>query len=72
MGSGPPVPIGAPEHCSEVEIMPLAVKADANPRRLGSRSPVEVARDLAALVGVALGIGLAVGVGTMLTVLLFA
>jgi hypothetical protein len=52
--------------------MPLAAKADVHSRRLGVRSTAEVARDLAALVGVALGIGLAVGVGTMLTVLILA
>ena len=52
--------------------MPLAVKADIHPRRLGVRSHAGVARDLAVLVGVALAIGLAVGVGTMLTVLLLA
>ena len=52
--------------------MRRAAKADSHPRSLGVRSTAEVARDLAALFGVALGIGLAVGAGTMLTVLLLA
>ena len=39
------------------------------PRGLGSRSPLQVSRDLATLVGAALTIGLAAGAGLMLTVL---
>ena len=49
--------------------MPLAVKADPPSRRLGSRSPIQIARDLATLFGAALTIGFATGVGLMLTVL---
>jgi hypothetical protein len=52
--------------------MQVAAKADSPPRRLGSRHPVELARDLASLVGAALAIGLAVGAGMMLTVFLLA
>jgi hypothetical protein len=50
--------------------MPLAVHADTRSRRLGSRSPVQIVRDLATLVGAALTIGVAAGAGMMLTVLL--
>lgn len=52
--------------------MQVAAKADTRRRRLGSRHPAEVARDLATLVGAALVIGLAVGAGMMLTVFLLA
>jgi len=52
--------------------MQVASKADSRPRRLGSRHPAQLARDLASLVGAALAIGLAVGAGMMLTVFLLA
>lgn len=49
--------------------MPPAAQAETRTRRLGSRSPLQVARDLATLVGAALTIGIAAGMGLMLTVL---
>jgi hypothetical protein len=52
--------------------MPIAVNAATRTQRLGSRSPVQVVRDLATLVGAALTIGVAVSAGMMLTVLLLA
>lgn len=52
--------------------MPLAAKAPTNPRRLGSRTTVEVARDFAALFGAAAAIGLAAGAGLMVAVFLLA
>jgi hypothetical protein len=52
--------------------MPSAVKAADSSRRLGTRRPGAVARDLATLVGAALAIGLAVGAGLLLTVYLLA
>ena len=52
--------------------MPSAAKAADSSRRLGTRHPAAVARDLATLVVVALAIGLMVGAGLLLTVYLFA
>ena len=52
--------------------MPLAVNAETPARRLGSRSPVQIVLDFAALVGAALTIGVVAGAGMMLTVLLLA
>jgi hypothetical protein len=49
--------------------MPPVTQADPGPRRLGSRSPLQITRDLAALVGAAVTIGFAAGMGLMLTVL---
>ncbi len=48
--------------------MPLAVQADTRSRGLGSRSTVQIVRDLATLVGAALTIGVVTGAGMMLTV----
>ena len=47
--------------------MSLAKVTPSSPR-LGSRSPVQVARDLGVLIGAAAGIGLAVSLGLMLAV----
>ena len=50
--------------------MPQADNARIEPARsLGTRSPLEVTRDFAALVGAALTIGIVAGAGLMLTVL---
>jgi hypothetical protein len=51
--------------------MSLAAKAAEVSRRLGTRHPAAVARDLAALIGAAMAIGLALGAGLLLTVYLF-
>ena len=48
--------------------MPLAVHDHTRSRGLGTRSAVQIVRDLATLVGAALTIGVAAGVGMMLTV----
>jgi hypothetical protein len=52
--------------------MPLAIDAATRSRRPGPRSPVQLVRDLATLVGAALTVGVAVGAGMMLTVLLLS
>jgi hypothetical protein len=52
--------------------MPLAVDADTRSTRLGSRTPLQVVLDFAALLGAALTIGVVAGAGMMLTVLLLA
>ncbi len=52
--------------------MLLAADARTRTQRLASRSPIQIARDLATLVGAALTVGVAAGIGMMLTVLLLA
>jgi hypothetical protein len=58
-----------PRRVTEKNIaMSLAAKAESPSRRLGSRRPLEVARDLGVLIGAALAIGVAVSFGLILAV----